>query len=189
MINSCHCTSNGAVTKQYCLYSHCIESHFFSSFPSHNATFWQSLNSLVLFSGGICEWEASRLLQMCEMCNTGVVAGKRQQLFRGGPAYPGSQCTEKCLPVQCVGCRLSMAQWGIEAESKPQNGRLFLWNASTVCCTDVLWTQKCQQLSNFMLGLSARTWVPSCPLSCWLTSAWGGMLAVQRDWETCMVLT
>lgn len=152
MINSCHCTSNGAVTKQYCLCSHCIESHFFSSFPSHNATFWRSLNSLVLFSGGICEWEASRLPWMCEICHAGVVAGKRQQLFRVDTAYPGTQHDEKCLPVQCLGCHPSPAQWGIEGEPQPQNGRFFLWNASAVCCADVSRTQNSKRLSNLVLG-------------------------------------
>lgn len=43
MIHSCHCTSNGAVTKQYCLCSHCIESHFSSSFPSQSEPFDKAL--------------------------------------------------------------------------------------------------------------------------------------------------
>lgn len=110
---------------------------FFLQFPFPERTFWQSLNSLVLFSAGICEWEASRLPWTCEVCYAGVVASKRQQPFRAGPAHPGPQSSEKCLPGQCIGCHPSLAQWGIEGDSWPKMADLdfeiFPWCVVQMC--------------------------------------------------------
>lgn len=169
MINSCHCTSNGAVTKQHCLCLRCIESHFSSSFPSQSATFWQSLNSLVLFRAGICEWEVSRLPWMCEMCYGGVVASKRQQLFRVGQAHPEHRnaCQDNALVVALPRHN--------EALRETHSPKWHIWTLKF--SHGVLHRHvKDPELSNLVLGWPGRTWISSHPSQSVLgvfTNAWG----------------
>lgn len=180
MINSCHCTSNGAVTKQHCLCLRCIESHFSSSFPSQSATFDKAL-TLWCYSGKEFvngKWVGCHGCVRCAM----VVWWQAKDNSSSEWARLTQNTEMLARTMRWLSPFLgTMRHWG---RPTAQNGTSGLWNFPMVCCTDVSRTQSwviwCWD------GLGGRGYPHTHHRVCSVCSQTPGVaekLAVLRNWK------